>query len=473
MSIYHLHCSIIGRGNGQSAVAAAAYRSTTKLTDKETGIVADYTRKDQALNGFVFAPDGSPTWATDRAELWNAVQEKENRKNSNFAWSYDVAVPTEIADDEAMIRAFVKKNFVDKGLIVDANKHAPHKGGDARNTHWHITVTTRIMTPEGWGEKYRVGENKFKDRQGWLNEIRQSWQDVCNEELQRIGSKERIDCRTLEAQGIDRSATQHQGPTATKIVRSGKTPRRGKEKKIEPKFIDTIPEGENYAAYFNDFWTQERDWDLKKAHAKALYLQDPKKTENFFEQQEAISKAIATREHLPQIEKANRAETERNQTQQAEMWKTMPAAIAPKPNALKEKLMKWECSDGTVGKNYEEYAKHQQGLISTWQEKQKPLEDRDTKLLNEQNLIEKCKDDRTDKRPEALNRLLKLYAGQQFPRQKLFENIKTKAADLLKNSLEFSGYKNLKEWVSEVKTELAAGIRRGRGQAGPKQGHHR
>ena len=45
MSIYHCSIKIGSRGKGQSAVAAAAYRSGQKLTDEELGAVSDYTRK--------------------------------------------------------------------------------------------------------------------------------------------------------------------------------------------------------------------------------------------------------------------------------------------------------------------------------------------------------------------------------------------------------------------------------------------
>ena len=40
---YHLRIKIGSRSTGRSAVAAAAYRSGTKIEDQETGIVADYT----------------------------------------------------------------------------------------------------------------------------------------------------------------------------------------------------------------------------------------------------------------------------------------------------------------------------------------------------------------------------------------------------------------------------------------------
>lgn len=45
--IAHYHCSIkiISRGEGKSAVAAAAYRSGEKITNERDGEIHDYTKK--------------------------------------------------------------------------------------------------------------------------------------------------------------------------------------------------------------------------------------------------------------------------------------------------------------------------------------------------------------------------------------------------------------------------------------------
>jgi hypothetical protein len=44
---------------------------------------------------------------------------------------------------------------------------------------------------------------------------------MANNALERAGSAERIDHRSLEAQGIDRQPTQHLGPAVSGIVRRG------------------------------------------------------------------------------------------------------------------------------------------------------------------------------------------------------------------------------------------------------------
>ena len=48
MAIYHLSAKIISRGNGGSAVAAAAYRSADKLNNFTTNETYNYKRKQSA-----------------------------------------------------------------------------------------------------------------------------------------------------------------------------------------------------------------------------------------------------------------------------------------------------------------------------------------------------------------------------------------------------------------------------------------
>lgn len=45
MAIYHLSMKPIARSSGRSAVAAAAYRSGTCLTNERDGLVHDFRRK--------------------------------------------------------------------------------------------------------------------------------------------------------------------------------------------------------------------------------------------------------------------------------------------------------------------------------------------------------------------------------------------------------------------------------------------
>ena len=54
MAIFHLSANIISRGKGRSAVAAAAYRSGSRITNEYDGVVHDYRRKRGVINKYFF-----------------------------------------------------------------------------------------------------------------------------------------------------------------------------------------------------------------------------------------------------------------------------------------------------------------------------------------------------------------------------------------------------------------------------------
>ena len=222
MAIFHLQVNTVSRSAGRSATAAAAYRAGEKIVDERTGEIHDYTRKGGVEASALFAPAGAPEWAADRAQLWNAAEGAEKRKNSTVAREFVIALPAELSADErqALAYDFARALVERHGVAVDACIHAPGKDGDERNHHAHILMTTRRMTPEGLAEKTRELDNQ---RSGEVDHWRKEWAAMANRALERAGRAERIDHRTLEAQGIERQPTVHNGPTITEIQRSGRT----------------------------------------------------------------------------------------------------------------------------------------------------------------------------------------------------------------------------------------------------------
>lgn len=233
MAIYHLHCDIIGRSGGRSATAAAAYRATCKIEDRTTGEKFDYRKKEKAVYSAIWTPREFPSWAKNRSELWNSCEEKENRKNSQFCRSFDIALMKEF-DLETNLKClaeWVAENYLKRGLVADVAIHSPHKNKDGttnENSHAHVLVTTRKVDKDGWTEKDREGN----DIQ-FLKKARTSWADIVNKKFLELGMSERIDERTLEAQGIDREPQQHLGAKATAMQRKGKETDRKKYKSQE------------------------------------------------------------------------------------------------------------------------------------------------------------------------------------------------------------------------------------------------
>ena len=74
MAIYHCSAKIIGRSAGRSIIAAVAYRTGTKLLDKETGVVDDYTHKGGVVHTETMLPPEAPVSYQNRAALWDSIQ---------------------------------------------------------------------------------------------------------------------------------------------------------------------------------------------------------------------------------------------------------------------------------------------------------------------------------------------------------------------------------------------------------------
>ena len=204
MALYHLNVKVISRSNGRSATASAAYRSGEKVTDERTKMVFDYTRK-QTDGSEIHAPEQSPEWVHNRERLWNAVEVIEKRKDAQVAREVEVSLPKELKleDRKELVRAFVKEQFVNNGMIADISFHDQM----SENPHAHVLLTTRDITPEGFGLKNRDW-NKKELLESW----RENWSNSINLAMERAGLETRVDHRSLEAQGIERQPQIHLGP---------------------------------------------------------------------------------------------------------------------------------------------------------------------------------------------------------------------------------------------------------------------
>ena len=207
MAIYHLNTSAISRSGGRSSTAAAAYRAAERIEDRRTGEVHDYTRKSGVEHSEIVAPDHAPAWAHDRSALWNAVEQSETRVNSRVAREVRVALPSELTLEQNanLVRAFVREQFVARGMVADVVLHAPGREGDQRNAHAHIMLTTREIGPDGFEAK-----NRDWNAKELLMDWRGSWAEHVNHTLERCHVHERVDHRTLDAQreeALERSYT--------------------------------------------------------------------------------------------------------------------------------------------------------------------------------------------------------------------------------------------------------------------------
>ena len=240
-------CTAIRRSEGRSVTAAIAYRIGGKIIDERTGETHDYRRKQ----GVEFVRDITPdstkkTYKT--ADLWNRAERAETRINSVVGRAIMVALPAELTADERDKLAFSFGNRISKryGAAVNVAVHAPdtRNGADERNHHAHITMSTRILTPEGFGQKIRVLDDKITGPEE-IKALRELWADLANKALERHGSDRRMDPRSYREQGIDTLPGVHLGPTATALERKGIPTRLGDENRKIAEYNAAFAEQKN------------------------------------------------------------------------------------------------------------------------------------------------------------------------------------------------------------------------------------
>lgn len=214
MAIYHCSVKVISRSQGRSSVGASAYRSGERLYNERDGQAHDYRNKQGIAHTEILTPAKSPEWAKDRENLWNAVEKAEIRKDSQLAREVEVSLPNELNREQQLdlVRDYAKENFVDKGMIADISIHDKADG----NPHAHIMLTMRPLDQDKFGKKERSWNSKDQ-----LEKWRENWAEKANQHLEKAGYYEKIDHRSYENQGIEKTPTVHEGHVVRAMEQRG------------------------------------------------------------------------------------------------------------------------------------------------------------------------------------------------------------------------------------------------------------
>ena len=218
MAIYHFSAKVVSRANGSSAVASAAYRSASELHDDRLGRDHDFSNKAGVIHSEVMLPEGAPDRLNDRTTLWNEVEAGEKRKDAQLAREVEFSIPREMNEKQgvALARDFVKKQFVDRGMVADLNVHWDKAKDGTPKPHAHVMLAMRDVGPEGFGKK-----NRDWNSTELLKDWREAWSAHVNERMAELGLEGRIDHRTLEAQGIELEPQHKIGPAASRRPSQG------------------------------------------------------------------------------------------------------------------------------------------------------------------------------------------------------------------------------------------------------------
>ncbi|MBY5876446.1 MobA/MobL family protein, partial [Rhizobium leguminosarum] len=197
MAIYHLSMKPIARSSGRSAVASAAYRAAERLTNERDGLTHDFSNRTGVEHAEIVLSAGSSAyWAMKRSALWNAAERAEKRSDARIAREFEIALPHELSSDQrlALTRAFALHLANRYGAAVDFAIHRPGEGGDIRNCHAHLMMTTREVRETGLGDKTLLERenrwllaNHLPPSQLQLKDLRQAWEHLANTHLERAG----------------------------------------------------------------------------------------------------------------------------------------------------------------------------------------------------------------------------------------------------------------------------------------------
>lgn len=257
--------SIVKRSKGQSAVEKASYISRSILVSEYDGQTYRPKYHEDLVHSEISLPQNAPREYADRATLWNAVELSEKGQKSQLARMLKASLPNEWSYElaEEVVRDYVQRNFVDKGMCADWAIHDSENDKGQRNLHIHVLLTMRPLTENGeWGAKTKkvyvldengeriplidkkTGKQKVdkRNRKQWKCQTVEStdwnsrenammWRrdlaETINATNEQLGIAVHWEHRSFKEQGIDKELTIHIGAVANALERKGIQTERG------------------------------------------------------------------------------------------------------------------------------------------------------------------------------------------------------------------------------------------------------
>jgi hypothetical protein len=216
MASYHLSVKTGGKGK------AAPHADYIAREDK-------YAREKD--NDIEHKESGNmPAWAAHKpSEFWKAADTFERANGCTYR-EIEIALPREFTPAQRLelVRDFVQQEIGDRHAyqFTIHNPRAAIEGGE--QPHAHIMFSERLndgierdpqpyfkrantKNPErGGAKKVRFGETPT-ERKAYLIAQRERWADLQNKHLERYQHIDRVDARSLKAQGIEREPERHFG----------------------------------------------------------------------------------------------------------------------------------------------------------------------------------------------------------------------------------------------------------------------
>ena len=176
-----------------------------------------------------------PEWARENPLLfWDAADLYE-RANGRTYTEFEIALPRELSRDEriTLVGGFLEEHLGTRHPYTVVI-HNPVALDGKRQPHAHVIFTERRLdgverpsetffsrANKKHPEKGGAAKDRDLHRREKVAEFRNSWEQFANKALARAGVRERVDLRSLKAQGIDRSPEPKLGQSRTVLYRKG------------------------------------------------------------------------------------------------------------------------------------------------------------------------------------------------------------------------------------------------------------
>ena len=168
-----------------------------------------------------------PQWAEHNPNyFWQCADEHE-RKNGSTYREHVIALPRELDENQRheLVKDWIKNEIGDKHAYQYAIHNPPAMDGKEQ-PHCHLMFSERLRddierdpdqyfkrynskNPDKGGAKKANTPKLANERKEELKALRDRWEKLCNDHLERAGRYERISMKTLKEQGIDREPVNY------------------------------------------------------------------------------------------------------------------------------------------------------------------------------------------------------------------------------------------------------------------------
>jgi len=221
MAIYHVDVATCSKASNPKA---SAYAKASYILRE-----GQYAKRPDRPS-VVFAGN-MPSWVGDDPKTYFKEADKYERANGRLCKTVMGALPVELdaAERAVLANTFAKKIIGDEKLPYILAIH-----DDKANPHFHLMISERINDgiprgPEQWFSRHDASrpqgtgarKSEALKSKEWLYDVRKTWAESINRELERKGICQRVSHLSLEARGIDREPNIHIGPNVLAMARRG------------------------------------------------------------------------------------------------------------------------------------------------------------------------------------------------------------------------------------------------------------